>query len=108
LKVQIAHYACVVDERIERGKLREYAAVQGRYRRWIANVALDGMDAGHRPLSGIELLLVAASDDNRVALLKKLLRQFKADTARSTGYKNGLSFPVSFGCDYFSTTPKWR
>jgi hypothetical protein len=96
IEIQVAHDAGVVDERIERGKLRDYATVQGRYRRRIANVAFDGMDAGHRPLSGIELFLVAASDDNRVAPLKKLLRQFKANTARSTGYENGSFFQFHF------------
>ena len=54
------------------------------------------MDAWERPLGGIELFLVATSDDDRVALLKKLLRQFKADTARSTGYENGLFFEFHF------------
>ena len=59
--------------------------MQCRYRCRIAHVALEGMDAGQRLLGGIELFLVAAGDDNRVAPLKKLLRQFKADTARSAG-----------------------
>jgi len=44
----------------------------------------------------IELFLVATSDENRVAPLKKLLRQFKADTARATGYENGLFFQFHF------------
>jgi hypothetical protein len=75
--------------------LREHAGIQVRDRRRIAYVALEGTDAGERPLGGIELFLVATSDENRVAPLKKLLRQFKADTARATGYENGF-FPISF------------
>jgi hypothetical protein len=96
VEVQVAHDAGVIDERIERGKSGEHAGVQCRYRRRIAHVALEGMDAGQRPRGGIELFLVAASDHNRVAPLKKLLRQFKADTARSTGYENGLFFQFHF------------
>src|ERR1700722_11207137 len=51
IEVQVAHDACVVDERIERGKLREHAGIQVRDRRRIAYVALEGTDAGERPLA---------------------------------------------------------
>ena len=55
IEVQVAHDAGVIDERIERGKSGEHAGVQCRYRRRIAHVALEGMDAGQRPRGGIEL-----------------------------------------------------
>ena len=46
------------------------------------------MDAGQCPLGSVELYLVPAGYDDRVSPLKKLLRQFEADAARSTGYQD--------------------
>src|SRR5208282_97188 len=92
IELQVAHYPRVVDEGIESGKLREHAGVQRRYRAWIANIALEGMDAGKRPLGGVKLCLVAAGNDDRVASLEKLVRQFKADAACSSSYQDGPLF----------------
>ena len=57
--------------------------MERRDRSRIADIALESVDSGQRPLGMIELFLIPAGDDDRVTTLKKLLRQFKADAARS-------------------------
>jgi hypothetical protein len=54
----------------------------------IANIAIDGMDAGERLPGGIEFPLIATGDDDCVTALVKLFRQLGADAARSTGNQN--------------------